>query len=277
MLSKSKFSISADRIRDILDYDPASGVFRWKKVPLRSPVKIGDIAGGNSGEGYTYLSVDMKKMPAQRAAWLWYYGEWPADQVGHRDGNRANNAISNLYLIKKTTEVKELTVDRLKSVLDYSPETGIFTWRISTSNRSPAGSKAGVTGPKGYVYIGVDMKRYLAHRLAYFYMTGEWPASVIDHINGDASDNRWANLRPATIAENNWNSKPRNTNTSGHKGVSYSKSKKKWTARIYKNYRLHIIGYYQTKEEAIEAHKIAAVELHGEFANSSEVNKTSDN
>lgn len=260
--------VSADRIREILDYDPATGVFRWKQVPLRSPVKVGDIAGGQSGEGYTYINVDMRKMPAQRAAWLWYYGKWPTDQVGHRDKNRSNNAISNLYLIQKTTEVKELTIDRLKSVLDYSPETGQFTWRISSSNRTPVGSRAGVRSPNGYIYIGVDMKRYLAHRLAYFYMTGEWPQSVIDHINNDPSDNSWANLRPATVAENSWNSGPRKTNTSGHKGVSYSNSKKKWTARIYKNYRLHIIGYYATKEEAIEAHKTASSELHGEFAKS---------
>jgi hypothetical protein len=266
MFSEKKSPITVERLREVLDYEPDTGVFRWKKVPLRSPVKVGDIAGGASGEGYKYINVDMISVPAQRIAWLYYYGEWPSEQVGHRDGNRSNNAISNLYLIKKMTKIKELTIDRLKSVLDYNPETGDFTWRISSSNRTPVGTKAGAKGTIGYIHISVDMKKYLAHRLAYFYMTGEWPKSVIDHINGDKADNRWANLRPATISQNTWNSNKSSKNSSGYKGVSFSKSKKKWTARISKNYHLHILGYFDTKEEAIEAHKKAAIELHGDFA-----------
>lgn len=277
MLLEKKPLVSAERLREILHYDPSTGIFRWKQVPLRGPVKKGDIAGGASGAGYTYINVDMIKMPAQRAAWLYYYGEWPQEQVAHRDGDRTNNAIANLYLIKKNTEPKKLTVDRLKSLLDYNPETGDFTWKIKTSNRTPVGSRAGAKGTLGYIHISVDMKKYLAHRLAYFYMIGEWPAEVIDHINGNKSDNRWANLRPATVAQNTWNSSVPQNNSSGHKGVSFSKSKRRWTARISKNYRLRILGYFDTKEEAIEAYQKAAKRLHGKFAKLEEVNEPSDN
>jgi hypothetical protein len=67
---------------------------------------------------------------------------------------------------------------------------------------------------------------YREHRLAWLYMTGEWPTHEIDHINGDRVDNRFCNLREATASENRWNSRKRVNNTSGYKGVSWDSAKR---------------------------------------------------
>jgi|SRR5262249_13953776 len=88
-----------------------------------------------------------------------------------------------------------VTAERLREVLSYDPETGTFTWRVSGGGRRTSG----VAGHhdrawKGYVCIAVDGRKYRAQRLAFLYMTGDWPPAQIDHINGDTSDNRWANL-----------------------------------------------------------------------------------
>jgi len=99
-----------------------------------------------------------------------------------------------------------LTVERVRELLAYDPSTGVFTWRHSRRGQSPAGRVAGgAWGSGGYIGICVDGNRCLAHRLAWFYVHGEWPKHQIDHINGARSDNRIANLRdvPATTNQQN--------------------------------------------------------------------------
>ena len=97
-----------------------------------------------------------------------------------------------------------LTVERLREVLTYHPNTGEF-WRISPHKKEHIGVPAGCIKKVGYRYISIDNKSYLAHRLAYLYMEDCWPESEIDHINSDRSDNRWINLRPASSRQNKQN------------------------------------------------------------------------
>lgn len=154
-----------------------------------------------------------------------------------------------------------LSVERLKEVLNYDPVTGIFTYRIRRSNVS-AGSPAGHMHNKGYHRISIDDKRHYASRLAWFYMTGEWPSEHIDHINGDRSDNRFENLRLATAGENQQNrSTPRNS-TTGFLGVTWNKGMKKFQAQITSNWRHYRLGYFDTPEEAHAAYLAAKQRLH---------------
>jgi hypothetical protein len=99
-------------------------------------------------------------------------------------------------------------------------------------------------------------------------MTGEWPSSlfVIDHINRDTTDNRWVNLRLATISENGANAKMRCDNKSGFKGVSWGADRGKWGAYIQVNSKSIGLGRYDILEDAVEAYKAASEKYFGEFA-----------
>lgn len=89
-----------------------------------------------------------------------------------------------------------ITWERLVELLHYDPETGEFTWKKPTSNRVKIGSKANNISPTtGEVRVRVDGKLYSGHRLAWFYMTKDWPELLIDHRNGQRADNRFSNLR----------------------------------------------------------------------------------
>lgn len=165
-----------------------------------------------------------------------------------------------------------LTAERLRQVLTYDPATGIFRWAEKLSIRIQKGAVAGYTDPRpgkwhGRVYLRIDTKLYLAHRLAWLYAHGEWPAAQIDHINGNPNDNRLENLRGATHAENARNSrKPRNATTSRLKGVSFDKSRGKWMAQIgHDGQHIHL-GRHNTEEAAHAAYCAAAEHLHGNFA-----------
>jgi hypothetical protein len=95
------------------------------------------------------------------------------------------------------------------------------------------------------------------------FLTG-WP--FVDHINGDGLDNRRANLREATTAQNNQNTARQSNNTSGLKGVTWHKSRGRWRANIQLAGRQRHLGYHDTPEAAARAYDAAARELHGEFA-----------
>jgi len=159
----------------------------------------------------------------------------------------------------------DLTADQLREVLDYSPDTGVFRWKKRISIRIEVGQEAGSRG-EGRIEIGVYGHNYLAHRLAWLWMTGEWPSKQVDHKDVDGLNNRWANLRLATHSENVRNSGRRRNNTSGYKGVSFAPKERKWHARIMANRELHLLGYFDRKEDAAAAYAEAAKRLHGEFS-----------
>ncbi len=156
----------------------------------------------------------------------------------------------------------ELTQERLRAALDYDPLTGVFLWRTNRRGHAKAGNVAG-TPSKGYVSIKLSQKRYYAHRLAWFWMTGKWPAEEIDHRDLDRGNNRWANLREATARQNKGNLRPR---TGGLKGVRYEPRGSAWVARIKDHGRNLHLGTFRTATEADAAYRAAAAEIFGEFA-----------
>lgn len=155
-----------------------------------------------------------------------------------------------------------LTQSRLKELLNYDPDTGIFTRRVSASNRVKIGDRAGSVNGMGYRHIYVDGNLYLAHRLAWLYVYGGFPPSGIDHINAVKDDNRIVNLREATQSENNQNRAKQSNNTSGFRGVSWHATAKKWHARIGVGNKLKHIGLFDTPEAAHAAYLAAKAELH---------------
>ncbi len=155
---------------------------------------------------------------------------------------------------------------RLQQLFDYKADTGLFIRKTPKGN-SAAGKAAGCKNQRGYVQLCVDGTVYLAHRLAWLYMTGTDPAQqIIDHVNGNSSDNRFCNLRICTNAGNTQNASRQRNNTSGFKGVHFDAERGLWRASITANNAYKYLGRFLTAEQAYAAYCKAAAELHGEFA-----------
>ena len=154
-----------------------------------------------------------------------------------------------------------ITAERLRELLTYDPETGVFRRRIArVGGKAAAGQIAGtIRKDSGARQICLDCKVYLAHRLAWLYMTGKWPKDQIDHCNVNPSDNRWVNLREATPSQNGANKR---VQRAGLKGVVFHKQKQKYMAQIKSEY----LGLFETEHEAHDAYLRAAKEMYGEFA-----------
>lgn len=139
----------------------------------------------------------------------------------------------------------------LKELLDYNPETGKFYWKVSKMWQISVGDEAGTLHKKECIHIKINQKSYRAHRLAWLYMYGTWPKNMIDHINGDATDNRITNLRDVTNGENQRN---RKSHRNGRlPGTTWHKYKKLWMATAFINNKSKFIGYYDTEIEAYNA------------------------
>lgn len=155
-----------------------------------------------------------------------------------------------------------LTVERLHELLDYDASTGILTWKKTVGSRGQVGDNAGSNNGSGYLLVRVDRGRYLAHRLAWLHVYGIWPKDQIDHRNGIRHDNRIANLREATDAENRQNKAMQSNNTSGFQGVSWFKASSKWQAKITVHKKQRHLGFYFTAEKARDAYLTAKAVIH---------------
>lgn len=155
---------------------------------------------------------------------------------------------------------------RLLELLDYSPETGLFIWRKTRGGSAHKGTIAGAIDGNGYINIRVLRKTYKAHRLAWFYMHGQWPKIDIDHRDGNKTNNAIENLREATDAQNVANSNVRRDNTTGYRGVRKLKYCNKWGARITENGKRRSLGNFTSPEEAYAAYCDAARKHFGQFA-----------
>ena len=157
----------------------------------------------------------------------------------------------------------ELSAEYLRSILHYSPETGIFTRKVRTSTSVKVGDIAGCPGGDGYLQIRVQSRKYKAHRLAWLHVYGVWPEDQLDHINRNRSDNRISNLRAVTNKQNHQNKSKPSNNTSGHSGVRWHKKSSKWRAQITHNKKHIHLGCFATIEEAIAARKAGELKYWG--------------
>lgn len=149
----------------------------------------------------------------------------------------------------------------VKQLFTYSPESGLLVWKTGPRKGHVAGSRA-----HEYLQVFVDGTNYYVHRIAWLWMTGDWPDGVIDHIDQNKRNNSFANLRPATQAENMRNQPPRKRNASGHIGVRFNTKTRRWSARLMLNYKEVSLGFFNTREEAIAARLAGERKYYGKFA-----------
>lgn len=223
----AKADLTAQRLREILDYDQRTGVFTWK-VMLAHRRKPGDIAG-NLTHGYVEIGINNSSYRAHRLAWLHFYGEWPTGQIDHIDGDRSNNAISNLRDVtnQKNSQNRHGVSDG-KITSEY---LGV-TWNAA-NNCWMAQIKAGNKNQ----YIGQYATEYDAH-VAYLYSK---------RLHHDGAEICKQDLPPLPQRLN------RHRRSSDVKGVSFDRTRNKWCAKTLVNGKRKHIGYFCTEEDAISA------------------------
>ena len=159
--------------------------------------------------------------------------------------------------------MKDITVETLRGLLDYDPDTGIFCWRVNRGNRIKVGAAAGTVSSNSYAVIKINGMPFKAHRLAWLHFHGVWPEHQIDHIDENKSNNRISNLRDVPQSMNQHNAiKPRKDGTSGYRGVSWDKRVRRWRAQIFANGRKQCIGLFDTAEAAHAAYLAAKLRFH---------------
>ncbi|RKZ97849.1 MAG: hypothetical protein DRQ46_03825 [Gammaproteobacteria bacterium] len=150
----------------------------------------------------------------------------------------------------------ELTQQKLRKLLHYDEETGIFVWLVQTAKKVTVGAAAGGINDSGYVLIGIQGVRHRAHRLAFLYMKGYIPEGKVDHKDRIRHHNWWSNLREASNQCNARNTGNPINNTSGVKGVTWNKARGKWHVRIKINKAYKHIGMFKSFNEAV-CHRLA--------------------
>jgi hypothetical protein len=153
----------------------------------------------------------------------------------------------------------DLNAQRLRELVSYNPDTGEFHCLIRRGSKAEVGMKCGALSA-GYIRISIGAKLYAAHRLAWLYMTGEWPTGCIDHRDTDKSNNRWSNLRDRDHSGNMQNQRvAHKNNQTGFLGVF--KSRTRFRAGLSVDGRNLSFGTYDTPELAYAAY-LEAKRLH---------------
>jgi len=154
-----------------------------------------------------------------------------------------------------------LTQERLKELLHYDPDTGVFTWIKShgSLNRRFLNKEAGSINNTGHRRIGLLGVHYQAHRLVWLYVYGELPKTDIDHKDQNGSNNKLSNLRKTTHQENCKNLSMKSNNKSGFTGVSFDKQREKWAAYITISMKKIHLGRFDDISDAIGARKAANI------------------
>ncbi len=259
-------TFSKSDIEEYFSYDQDTGLFTCLKKPSKqAKTKIGEIVGKVDRTGHNRIHFRGHPYNASELAYLYMENNWPDNLIVHK--NKIMNDDRWCNLVKQTT-INHLpcTYDNLRKWFTYNPTTGLFTRNITTSIWGIEGTIAGGTNAEGYILIIAGNNSYLAHRLAYLYMTGKWPKNLIDHIDRVRHNNIWSNLRDSSKSENACNSVKRIDNSSDIKGITWNKLRNKWLVQLSKDGKKILSRNYALKEDAIIALREARERIHGEFS-----------
>ena len=156
----------------------------------------------------------------------------------------------------------------LEKVLRYDANTGLLYWTTYIYRIKKPGDLAGHQNASGYIEIRFDRKNYQGHRVAWYLHTGEDPGILqVEHIDTNRTNNKIDNLRLASSAQNSWNKGKKTCTTSKYKGVAFYARYRKWISQIRANGKTTHLGYFTDELEAHRTYCLAAMEMHGEFAN----------
>ena len=257
--------LTHEELTRLLDYDPETGVFRWRVSC--GGAKVGSVAGCR-GRNLKKISVNGDSHITRRLAWFYVYGEMPRNRLFVKNRDPYDDRINNIGMLPD--KPKEPTHEYLKQCIDYNPETGEFKWKIS--DRSCVyGNDAFCIKIAGNNYISLITeilgKSYTTSRLIVFWMTGYMPSSkrFVMPIDNNALNLKWSNIKVGSNSE--MQIKRRNAGLLASKGVSFHKRDKKYRAQIRINGKKTHLGYFKTEAEAHEAYMKAARKHYGELAN----------
>lgn len=165
------------------------------------------------------------------------------------------------------TKAVKIDLIALNDYLRYDEEAGkLYLKKSATNRRKLAGDEVGYMTTDGYLAFNYRHHIYRVHRVIYAMHYGKQPPRILDHMNGDKTDNRITNLRPATVSQNNRNRGANKGGSSKYKGVSVSSDGKKWQAHICTNLKRMYLGTFDTEREAALAYNDKARYSHGPFA-----------
>lgn len=248
-------SLTYEQADALFTYDAHTGSIYWKEGRRK-----GKRASTKSHSGYR-VNIKGRQTQVSHIIWLFETKEWPEKDIKYINGDMFDNRFSNMILgaRKPTKKPVQHTYEYLSAAIKYDPETGHLY--------STHGNRVGYKCKDGYMQVTLpDGSQRKSHRIAWMLMTGSYPNQLIDHIDGDKTNNKWNNLRSVTYSQNGMNSKHRSSNTSGSKGVSFCKQYGKWEAYIWRDNKKHNLGYYDDKSSAAAAYAEASKEMHGEYA-----------
>ncbi len=257
--------LTHEELTRLLDYDPETGVFRWKVGgPGR---KEGSVAGNKCTSG-RQTTIKHQSYTLRSLAWFYVNGEMPRNRLFVKNGDRYDDRIDNIGILPD--KPKELTHEYLKQVIDYTPETGEFKWKITQGNNK--------YGNDAFHFVLRDdnsaelatkilNKRYQTLRLIVLWMTGFMPSPnrVVMPIDNNILNMKWSNIKVGSRSEANV--KARTHGSCAMKGVHWDEYNKRYRAQIRINGKRNRLGLFKTESEAHAAYMKAARKHYGELAN----------
>ena len=243
-INKDKESLlTKETLKEVLHYDSDTGLFTWKIS--RGRVKVGDIAGSLYKTGYRFVKINGYQYLEHRLCFLYMEGAWPTGIVDHINRIKRDNRWTNLR--HSTHKDNSLNRGKRRNVLPmsqkecrkryhYCEETGVFTHKMS----SHKGKRAGHKGKVG-IQMECKGKSYVAHHLAFLYVTGEYPIGQVRHKDSDKFNNAWDNLELVCEKRSNI------------KGVTWNKVRCKWQAVVKVKGRRKYLGCFTEEADAIKA------------------------